>query len=117
MFAVSPQLKLHLLLKDRDRKILDPLSYYTLLPVKNKFFSKKEIDLNEDQYLARRRARSKAKTVVKDQLSLVCSVGGWKRIFNLFPMPEETKQNKFKQKDITAIELLETRVKADPVLI
>ena len=77
-----------------------------MVPVKSKNLYKQEEQIAESRFQARRRAREKAKAVVKDQLALICSVGGYKRVFNLYPMPQETKQTKTKQKEIMAIELL-----------
>ena len=42
LFAVTPELKMFLLLIDRDRKILDPCSFYTMINVKSKHFNKQE---------------------------------------------------------------------------
>ena len=88
-----------------------------MIPVQSKTIenSGMSAEMTYDSYQSKLMGTSKNKNA--DKLALVCSIDGFKRTFNLFPMPEETKQKNLKQGFIMSVERLQPSIVEKPILM
>ena len=71
---------------------------------------------NQKKTGKKRRARDNNKEVIYDRLALFCSVGGFKRVFNLFPLPEKPSLA-HKIQNANDVEYLNPQVIDEPTIV
>ena len=85
------------------------------MPVKSQILGK-QIEMQQVAGKKYRRAKDKKKEVIYDRLALFCSVGGFKRIFNLFPLPEKPSIA-HKAQNANDIEYMKPQVVDQPTVV